>query len=85
MCFLANKLSDLSYRDVTQRTMICTWLTELHLAKLSGHAAGSEEADAAMRDFEAFLTECCASMHRDTVYALMLPQCIFVTFWPGMS
>ncbi len=74
MCFLANKLTDLSYRDVTQRTMICTWLTELHLAKLSAHATGTDEADAAMRDFESFLTDCCASMHRDTVYEQPFPR-----------
>ncbi len=71
MCFLVNKLSDLSYRDVTQRTMICTWLAELHLAKLSSFAAGTEEALDAMRDFEAFLTECSGMMHRDTVYDLI--------------
>jgi hypothetical protein len=51
--------------------MICTWLTELHLAKLSTHAAATEEFDGAMRDFETFLTECSSFMHRDTVYELI--------------
>jgi hypothetical protein len=68
MCFLVNKLSDLSFRDVTQRTMICTWLTELHLAKLSSCTAGTDEFVDAMTDFESFLSESSSMMHRDTVY-----------------
>ncbi len=71
MCFLANKLADLSFRDVTQRTMICTWLTELHLAKLSSYPVDTAEFDVAMRDFEGFLTECSGMMHRETVYELI--------------
>jgi hypothetical protein len=51
--------------------MICTWLTELHLAKLSSFTIGTEDAQGALRDFEAFLTECSSMMHRDTVYELI--------------
>ena len=69
MCFLVNKLSDLSFRDVTQRTMICTWLTELHLAKLSSCTAGTDEFVNAMSDLESFLSESSSMMHRDTVYS----------------
>ena len=71
MCFLASKLADLSYRDITQRTMICTWLVELHLAKLSSCVTGSDELEAASRDFESFLSDYNGMMHRDTVYELI--------------
>ena len=57
MTFLREKLNRMHSEDTTQRTILATWLTEMHLSKINGFASKGqqEEEQTAVHKFEEFL------------------------------
>mmetsp|Transcript_1320 Transcript_1320/g.3893 ORF Transcript_1320/g.3893 Transcript_1320/m.3893 type:complete len:989 (-) Transcript_1320:17-2983(-) len=74
--FLESKLERIPPAFRTQRTILCTWLTELHLDRINrlqadgGGLAVEREADALAR-FNTFLAEHREDLHADTVFHLI--------------
>ena len=57
MRFLTEKLNRININDKTQRSILATWLCEMHLAKINESSNNPDDEAAAIDDFDEFFTE----------------------------
>eukprot|EP00013_Stygamoeba_regulata_P028607 CAMPEP_0177663226 /NCGR_PEP_ID=MMETSP0447-20121125/19794_1 /TAXON_ID=0 /ORGANISM="Stygamoeba regulata, Strain BSH-02190019" /LENGTH=835 /DNA_ID=CAMNT_0019169011 /DNA_START=24 /DNA_END=2528 /DNA_ORIENTATION=+ len=76
--FLEEKLSTFPEKDETQRSLLCTWLTELYLDEMDeleqaarGGETGHRTVADVRRDFEAFLIKYDSCLHQQTTFSLI--------------